>query len=211
MPVFFDIETEGLPAAEAGQFMPDFEAPANYKDPEKIADNIAEQSAKWFERTALSPLTGRVLAIGLKDMGDDEVHIIHGEDEAAILREFVDLCQGVTCAPLVGYNILGFDLPFIRKRCWRHGIKVPSWWTAKQGWGKAPLVIDLMIEWQCGNYRDAFVKLDSVAKFLGLAPKTSDSLAKRFGEVYRTNQAEVLEYLERDVELVEEIYGRIFP
>lgn len=208
--IYFDIETEPLSPEECEIFMPDFEAPSNYKDAVKIADNIAEQKAKWLERAALSPLTGKVLAIGFKDDASDEITILHGDDEEYILRTFISNAKDVSAAPLIGYNIIGFDIPFLKRRAWKYGIKVPAWWTAKAGWGKAPMVVDLMEEWKCGDYRAAFAKLDHVAKFLGLEGKTSDSLAKNFGDVYRSDETAALEYLTRDVELVEEIYGRMF-
>lgn len=205
---FFDIETKPLPESECELFMPEFEAPSNYKDPEKIAANIAEQRAKWMERAALSPLTGKVLAIGIKDSETGESQLFHGHDEGAILRAFAGQTSAIADAPLCGFNVVGFDVPFLVKRMWRNGMRAPKWWTAKAGFGKPPLVLDLMLEFQCGNYRDGYVKLDHVAKFLGLDGKTGEH-AKNFGDLYDANQEMALEYLTRDVELVGEIHNII--
>lgn len=206
--VFFDIETRGLSEAECLPFMPDFEAPGNYKDAEKIAAHVADQKAKWLDRAALSPMTGSVLAIGYKEAGTDDVHIAHGENEKIVLSQFIDDCAGVEIAPLVGFNIVGFDLPFLYKRAWKHGLKAPRWWSEARPWDKNRLVIDLMLEWQCGDRKAAFVGLDPVARFLGLEGKTGD-FGKMFGDLYAKDQPAALEYLVRDVELLEEIHGRI--
>jgi hypothetical protein len=206
--IFLDIETAPLPAEEIEDFAPEFTAPANYKDPEKIAANIAEQKLAWVERGALSPLTGRVLAIGLMEAGSDEVTIHHGEDERALLQALLEDAGDFTAGPLVGWNIRGFDLPFLSRRLWRHGMKPPRWWTARPGWGKEPLVMDLMEDWKCGDYKAAHTKLDHAAKFLGLAGKTG-AHAKDFGKLYAEDLEAALAYLRRDVELVQQIHGRI--
>lgn len=206
--IFFDIETAPLPAGECELYMPEFKAPANYKDAEKIAANIAEQKAEWLERAALSPLTGRVLAVGLMEAGGDEVTIHHGKDELAILRALLDHAGDFTAGPLVGWNVKGFDLPFLARRLWRHGLRPPKWWTARPGWGKEPLVVDLMEEWKCGDYKAAHTKLDHAARFLGLEGKTG-AHAKDFGRLYAEDLEAALEYLRRDVELVAQIHGRI--
>ena len=206
--IFLDIETAPLPAEEIEAFAPEFAAPSNYKDAEKIAANIAEQKLAWLERAALSPLTGRVLAIGLMEDGGDEVTIHHGEDEAALLEALLEDAGDFTDGPLVGWNVKGFDLPFLSRRLWRHGMRPPKWWTARPGWGKEPLVLDLMEEWKCGDFKAAHTKLDHAARFLGLAGKTG-AHAKDFGKLYAEDLEAALEYLRRDVELVQQIHGRI--
>ncbi len=71
--IIFDIETGPLPEAELANMLPPFD-PAevktgNLKDPAKIAEKIAEAEANhrrdFFDKAALDPLTGRVVAIGL--------------------------------------------------------------------------------------------------------------------------------------------------
>jgi DNA polymerase elongation subunit (family B) len=205
----FDIETCPLPPEVCEKFMPEFEAPGNFKDPEKIAAVIAEKRAEWMDKAALSPLTGRVLAIGLGD-GDGDPLLIHGEDEVELLNEFLEYTGRIENSPLVGWNIIGFDIPFLMRRMWHHKIKVPKFWTAKPGWGKAPLVIDLMREWNCGDYKAPYLKLDLAAKFLGIPGKTG-AHAKDFGKLYKENQAEALAYLSRDVEIVSRIREVIIP
>lgn len=206
--IFFDIETAPLPAEEIEYLLPEFSAPANYKDPDKIAASIAEQKVIWLERGALSPMTGRVLAIGLMEAGSDEVLIHHGDDEAALLKAFLDDAGDFIGGPLVGWNVKGFDIPFVSRRLWRYGMRPPKWWTTRPGWGKEPMVIDLMEEWKCGDYKAPHTKLDHAAKFLGLDGKTG-AHAKDFGKLYIEDRESALAYLKRDVEIVANIYRRV--
>ena len=71
--IVFDVETGPLAESELSALLPPFD-PAevrtgNLKDPAKIAEKIAEAEAnhrrEFFDRAALDPLTGRVVAIGM--------------------------------------------------------------------------------------------------------------------------------------------------
>src|SRR5688572_8585619 len=68
--ITFDIETAPLPDEQIAPFVPEFSAPSNYKDPEKIKAYIEGEKVKWLEQAALSPLTGRVVAIGILALGE---------------------------------------------------------------------------------------------------------------------------------------------
>ena len=72
----FDIETGPLPVAQLVDLMPEFEAPKNFKDPEKIEANLKQQEARWIEKAALSATTGQVLAIGVKQSHDGSTLIV---------------------------------------------------------------------------------------------------------------------------------------
>lgn len=90
--LFFDIETRASPAALAR--LPEPEAPANYKDPAKIAAYVAEKKAQIAAQAALDPDTGFVssLAFSFGEGADTHVHILvphPGDAECA--READDL------------------------------------------------------------------------------------------------------------------------
>jgi len=117
--LFFDIET--VPNVEALDFEPEFKAPANYKDEEKIQAYIAEQRAEWHNKMALDPDLGMVRAIGF---GTDSEITSLLKDEKEMLTEFWDVLageNGISC----GYNIIGFDYPFLLRRSMALGVKVP--------------------------------------------------------------------------------------
>lgn len=212
--IYLDIETEALPEAEIQHLMPRFEAPSNYKDPEKIAANIAEQKAKWLEAGALSPITGRVLAIGYRFPNSTSNFEIHSDvlGEAFVLSGLLNVLadEGRFTASqprLIGWNVKGFDIPFLIKRGWKHGIKFPKWLTAKPSWSEAPAVLDLMEEFKAGDWKAPYTSLDVAARFLGLEGKLGSG--KDFAALYRSDKAAALAYLRRDVELLEAIHGRI--
>src|SRR5665647_1809363 len=86
-PIIFDIETAPLPEAELIPFMPEFEAPGNFKDPEKIKAAIEAKRKAWLEDAALDPMTGCVLCIGML-IGDRFDLISEHATEANILQDF---------------------------------------------------------------------------------------------------------------------------
>ena len=133
--ILFDIETGPLPDAELALLMPPFD-PAeikvgNIKDADKIAAKIAEAEANhrrdFFDRAALDPLTGRVVAIGLLYPDSSEFVVIAHENEAQMLREFWDSARGEMgrVNQLIGFNTHLFDLPFLIRRSWKHRVPVP--------------------------------------------------------------------------------------
>lgn len=165
----FDCETSALAESEISQFMPEFEAPSNYRDPEKIKANIEEQRKAWFERAALSPLTGKVIAIGYSIDGEIMLRI-NPEDEKALIVEFWELLRTQwTQAQFIGFNIKRFDLPFLCRRSWRLGIAFPSYIRYGRYWHED--FVDLFEEWQLGDYQ-ASISLDNLAKFLGIGQKS---------------------------------------
>src|SRR6516225_3683073 len=133
--IFFDVETGALPESEIAAMMPPFD-PAevktgNLKDPDKIAAKLAEAQANhrrdFFERAALDPLTGRVVAIGLLHLAGGAFEVIGHDDEAQTLREFWSACRGDMnrINQMVGFNTFQFDLPFLFRRSWKHRVEVP--------------------------------------------------------------------------------------
>ena len=121
--LFFDIETEVNP--EAVNFIQVPNAPSNYKDQEKIDAYIAEKQAEALKTAALDPDYGRIIAIatGWVDL-EPEVIDKYDHSEKEILEMFwlyYEDCGGNSC----GYNIIGFDLPYIMRRSFDLGVKVP--------------------------------------------------------------------------------------
>lgn len=204
-PVYFDCETEPLPADELAQFMPEFQAPSNYKDPEKIRANIADQQARWIEDGALSAVTGRVLCIGtLRDKNFD----VWADDEKQMLADFWGFASGELQAgrTLIGFCVKTFDLPFLVRRSWKHGVKVPfCLWSGRYF---ADGIIDVAELWQCANRdpRDR-VSLDTLSKFLGIGAKTGDG--KEFAGLWRTDKEKAKAYLHNDLTLTQRAYSRI--
>lgn len=208
--IIYDIETGPLPESELAALVPPFD-PAevktgNLKDPEKIAAKIAEAEAahrrEFFERAALDPLTGRVLAVGLLYPDSGEFVVIGHDDEAATLREFWDATRGEMgrINQMVGFNSHLFDLPFLVRRSWKHRVPVPMGIRRGRYWSEQ--CVDLRDAWQLGD-RQARGSLDAVAKHLGVGAKTGEG--KAFAELWASNRDQAVAYLRNDVQLTAKI------
>ena len=206
----FDLETAALPLEEIVHLKPQFNAPSNWKDPAKIADNIAEQEKKWLTEAALNPLTGRILVVGIKEFGREPEYLEGNERD--ILQHLWDrIGYDAHYERWYGHAIHGFDLPFAVKRSWLHGIPVPmNTLFSDNGFINRRRFVDTMLAFQCGDRGSDYVGLDMVAKFFGMPGKTED-IGKDFGFIYGTDRPRALSYLARDLEIVEGVAVRMFP
>jgi len=207
-PMLFDIETSALSDAELDKVKPPFQAPANYKDAAKIAANIAEQEAEWKARAALSPITGRVLAFGYESFDFD---IIADDDEKTLLEQVWMMFNNNLSASIkvVGFNIFGFDLPFLIKRSWSLGVTVPrivGGWSGRY-WNWNEDIIDLRLVWQMGD-RQAHGSLDDISKFFGASGKMGSG--KDFAALWQTDREKAVTYLKTDLALSKLLYERMF-
>lgn len=213
--IVFDIETGPLPESELAALVPPFD-PAevktgNLKDPEKIAAKLAEAEANhrhdFFDKAALDPITGRVVAIGLLQRTslpgmerekDGEFAIIGHEDEAQMLREFWDITRGEMgrINQMVGFNSNSFDLPFLIRRSWKHRVQVPFGIRRGRYWSDE--MVDLRDAWQLGD-RQARGSLDVIAKHLGIGAKNGSGAD--FAKLWQSDRARAVEYLRNDLEL----------
>ena len=137
----FDIETKANP--EALIYLEQPSAPGNYKDPQKIADYIKNETEKQISRATLDPDYGMVAAIGIHtEDGITEFHVVNEEmSETDVIKWF--WLQVVKYGPeLCGYNIIGFDLPFLLRRSFYLDIVVPTGITLRK-YQTSPM-IDLM-------------------------------------------------------------------
>lgn len=113
-----DIETRAN--KDAIRYLEEPTAPGNYKDPVKIEAYIAEKKQDMIERAALDADYGEIVAIGFKK-GNTPVESVLDVEEQHILQHFWMMFAdsgGEVC----GYNILGFDLPYILRRSMALGV-----------------------------------------------------------------------------------------
>jgi len=208
--IFFDIETGPLPEAELAALLPPFD-PAeiktgNLKDPAKIAEKLREAEEahrrEFFEKAALDPLTGRVVAIGLLYPDSNEFVVIGHDDEATTLREFWEVTKGEMgrINQMVGFNSNSFDLPFLIRRSWRHRVPVPFGIRRGRYWSDE--MVDLRDAWQLGD-RQARGSLDSIAKHLGVGAKNGSGAD--FAALWQSDRAKATEYLRNDLQLTARI------
>jgi hypothetical protein len=210
----------------------------NLKDAAKIAEKIEQARAQHavdavehaksnlaaeglyvgevLSKAALSPLTGRVLAIGYYHTEGEELEVDvvgqligdgHPFDEKSIISRF---WFNYEAAPehcrIVGHNILGFDLPFLIQRSWMLNIEVPR--GVMNGRFFAPKFVDTMAVWACGKAGSAgMTKLDTLAKAFGVGMKNGNGAM--FAELLEKDRNAAIEYLKNDVAMTYEVARRM--
>lgn len=206
-PVILDIETEALPPTEVTAFRPEFTAPSNYKDPEKIEQYIRDQQARWLADGTLSALTARVLCIGTR-IGT-ATNIYTNDDEGQMLEDFwldFDRWARAGCS-IIGHCIRRFDLPFLVRRSWARNVSEPE--TVYQGHHLSFQILDTSERWGFGGHepRDR-ISLDHLAQHLRIGAKTGSGA--EFATLWRRDRAMAEAYLNNDLILTQRAAVRLF-
>lgn len=139
-----DIETCALP--NAADYLEAPTAPANYKDPEKIAAYCAEKLAEQRERCPLDPDLCEVAAVGIAGAkGPVEVRTREQESERDLLIWLWSFTEERLIKPVVwlGFNVVGFDLPVLMRRSQYLNVRPPSLSVGKY---RHPGIIDLQLQ-----------------------------------------------------------------
>lgn len=204
---YYDIETGPLPREELEELTEPFDPASvkmgNIKDPEKRALKLAESKANYMsdivDKAALSPLTGQVLAIGTLNVTGS---VILAGSEAEILDQFWNIFHERHDF-FIGFNSHTFDLPFLVKRSWKHGITVNG---IRKGRYWNDRFIDLRDEWQMGD-RQAKGSLDAICRHFGIEGKNGNG--KDFARMFELNREKALEYLENDLRMTKQVAERM--
>lgn len=215
--IILDIETTA--AENAAQFIAEPKPPGSMKKAETIAAWEREEKpgliAKALEEAALSPLTGRVLAIGVLNdkLGGPAGPVLLHEyaTERELLAAFWELYKSTKypdeAAPQwVTFNGEGFDWPFLWKRSLINGLRPPRVFNAR-GY-MLDHFIDLRRVWQCGD-RQAHGSLDVIARLCGLAGKSGHGA--EFGRLYAdpATRPQALAYLAHDLQMTKQLAERM--
>lgn len=208
--IAFDIETGK--ADNYKDFMPEFKEP---KD--KRSKSIEEQQTEWESKLALSPLTGKILAIGFYFNDIDNLHLLSEENsEADIISLFWDNYTEAKadCFTLVGHNIKKFDLPFIIRRGLLYGIRPPIN-LAKDKY-RLDFFEDTLELWGQGNYKDEYTSLDTLARFFKVGKKDSvinhkngETFEKYFLSPMGNDKQIAIDYLVNDLKITYEVAKKI--
>lgn len=188
MSIIWDIESGPVPEADLKALYVEktyeefaAECDQRWKEETKLAKYEESKAKAWetfVDKAALSPITGRVLAIGFaSDKGAKVVD--GGGDEAALLAEFWGMyskSRGSRPSPrkMFGWNIHGFDLPFILRRSWLHGVAIPRGVRDDNDRYWDSIFVDLMQRFSAGEWK-AYHKIDDVARFFGVPEKPKES------------------------------------
>lgn len=126
LPLAIDIETVPNQSADAYVDQEKFEAPANYKDPEKISQAIMQKRQAALDKAALRWWTGKVICIGIVDVDNGWSEVLAGDDEAAILDDFFSLLSvKFRDYYLTSKSGKDFDFPFLVGRAMANNIGLP--------------------------------------------------------------------------------------
>ena len=211
--LYFDIETAPLSEDRIREFLPNnITPPKTYKTPEAQERYIAEKIGEFIANAALSPLTGRVCAIGFA-FGNSKVDFLidkDGEEERGILQGFWSflndtcLCEYMTRANMtrsraIGFNSNEFDIPFLVRRSWILGVKIPDQVliNIKGRFYLSDSFVDVMQYWACGTMQK--ISLNNVAKALNVGEKNGNGA--NFYQTLIKDEAKALEYLSNDVNM----------
>jgi hypothetical protein len=192
----FDIET--IPQPDADLELDDAEIKlGRLTDPAKIEAKRQEAKAKAVERAALSPLTGKIAAIGVLGPTKQDCIIYFGPEED-LIHTFFDYFYRDTSVPWVGFNITEFDLPFIIRRAWHYGIlPPPMFYSGRYLPGQ---FIDLAKIWKLYAWERELISLNRLGKFLGVGEKDGSGAA--FAQMLYVSEELARDYLKRDLELI---------
>jgi len=124
-----DVATAPLENAADYLLVDDLKPPANYKDPDKIAEYLTKARADKLERAALDPDLCRISGVGLmrvdqlEDLVQPEVEILaRGMDERDILSSLAPIAAN---SFLVGFNSRVFDWRVLQRRAMYLGVSFP--------------------------------------------------------------------------------------
>lgn len=211
MSLIFDIETEPMSELELQALCPPFD-PAkvkmgNVKDPVKVRQRLEEAEASHFADfcadAALDAGKSRLLAVGIHRANAEIIWNRHDESEWALIRGIWDRFSDESV--VIGFNILGFDLPYLVRRSWLLGVPIPK--ACRNGGRFSSGFVDIMKEWQCQNYREEFVSLDRLARMFGVGEKTGSGAD--FHKLAKSDPAAATEYLLNDLKLTKAIAERM--
>lgn len=178
----------------------------------KLANEGRDREQHWkefVEKAALSPKTGRILAIGLQSVGEEPKRVLlhvdkcgdeFGKDgEEELLSWFWLYIRQIHAnnGRAIGFNIQGFDLPFLIRRSWLLDVEVPDF--VIKGRYFSSIFEDLMVVWACCGRE--FVSLDDVAKYFGIGGKPDGVNGGMFAELYwnKETRQKALDYLGNDL------------
>lgn len=170
---------------------------------------------KYEDKINFMPEFNKIFCISIWEIVDDTQDIKNYKlttlewDEKQIIENFFKYSQLRT---LIGYNIKGFDLPFIIKRALYLGIKIP--WNLRI-FGKKPWeiwnIVDLA---EAARYELKFwgsmISLDLLCKSMGIVSPKEEWIDGGMVAwlVADWKGIDVIKYCERDVEATMDLYMR---
>lgn len=173
---YFDIET--IPCQDESYLLElerKVKPPANLKKQESIdkwlSENRKSAALDAMAKTSFDGSRGHVCTISWA-MNDRKIEVAHAktvEEEKGVIQEFFGSYNKYHSEVLVGHNITGFDIDFLKKRAIILGVPLPS--NAKlprdvKPWSKG--VHDTMVMWAGAKGR---ISMDALCSIFGIKGK----------------------------------------
>lgn len=208
--LFLDCETSAVDESQLLPIMPDFKPSGVLKDPEKIKADVAAKRQSWLDDAALKPTTGRVIAISAAvDDNPPEFHC--SPDEKTMLDiAYHEIMETIGLGGRIyGWNLFGFDAPFLAARLCIHGVPAFKSFTVnyRGRWSWVENFTDPMQIWTGPYQRSDGASLKAVAYALGLGLKTGSGAD--FAALLKSDPIAAKEYSIRDVDLLRGIVTKI--
>jgi len=208
--ITFDIETICLITDEIrAEVEASIRPPGNYKKADTIAAWEQDEKPALVEaelaRGGLDATRGRVLCFTYAI--DDGSPVCITGDELSILAGALEVMIYNPINLYIGHHISGFDLPFLRQRCWVNGLAVPNKPFKSKVWDDC--IADTMLMWS--PERDKRISLDKLCRVLGVkSPKTDDMDGSKVWAAYQAGEIErIRDYALADVIATRACYQRM--
>lgn len=211
--VYFDIET--IPCQDPNyktELARKVTPPGNIKKPESIKAWLGENRDKAADeamaKTSFDGGRGHVCTIAwAKD--DSAIEVLHAktiEDEREVIEKFFADLDPYHSEILVGHNITGFDIGFLRRRAICLGIQLPNSRSLPRDpkpWDKN--VHDTMSMWAGGGNR---ISMDALCGILGIKGKDGFDGSMVADAWARGEHDKIAEYCADDVHRTRQIHRR---
>ena len=202
--IIFDIETRAN--KEALEFLPEPQAPSNYKDEAKIRAYVEDKRIEQVDKAALDPDYGEIIAIGiafldpLGNLKSEEYKTHYLFSEAEMINRFWKYYaenSGRSC----GYNIIGFDLPYLLRRSFALGIQ-PSIIPDLRRYQTHPTLDLMMVLYNWQNYKG----FKFVAERYGIHNQWSELDGSMVADM---NKETLVNYVANDTLMTYELYKKM--
>lgn len=215
--IIFDIETLALPDEVILKNAPEWSEEealtrkGNRTKPETISAFLEEDRENYrknlLDKAALNPETATIAIAGFyRDGRVDQIVV----DEK--LTEHLLLCMTMrwlseSRGSVLGWNLKGFDLPFLIKRCWISGARVPTEiYAPLQRYAIPDRFVDMMDTWKAGGWKSSYTSLNNALKAVGMPGKPDGS---EFAKLWREDKQKALKYQEEELLAQSQLYRRM--
>lgn len=176
--VYIDIETIPGPVQPS---LESIQAPANYKDPEKIAAYKQGAVEDEWRKEALLSHRGRILCIGWAVDDEETKCVVNVGGEDVTMESFwselnASLPRESACSVRwVGFNVTTFDLQWLRHRAVKYGLRELAYQLPADRYPRN--VFDIRSWWLGPDYQGKG-KLEDIAAFFGIEGKAEGKIGR---------------------------------